>query len=170
MRLWARFVRFNIVGAIGVGVQLAALWILADVAHVHYMFATPAAVGLAVANNFAWHWRWTWRDRAEAGGVAGAFVRFVLANGVVSLVGNFAVTSAFVAGARLDPVVANAVAIGVCGLLNFRLGHEVVFRERPASTKLNRQAQPLNRKGSTRMSIPEPTGRARRLIARVCSD
>ncbi len=123
-----RFVRFNIVGAFGIGVQLAALWILADVAHVNYVFATPAAVGLAVAHNFVWHWWWTWRDRAEAGGVTGAFVRFALTNGALSLAGNLGVMAVLVSGAHLGPVVANAIAIGVCGLLNFWLGDEVVFR------------------------------------------
>ena len=123
-----RFVRFNIVGALGVGIQLAALWILADVARVHYMLATPAAVGLAVAHNFVWHWCWTWRDHAEAGGVSGAFVRFSLANGALSLAGNLGVMAVLVSVAHLGPVVANGIAIGVCGLLNFWLADEVVFR------------------------------------------
>ena len=33
-----------------------------------------------------------------------------------------------VSGAHVEPVVANGVAIGVCGLLNFWLGDAVVFR------------------------------------------
>ena len=123
-----RFVRFNTVGALGIGVQLAALWLLADVAHVHYLFATPAAVGLAVVHNFLWHWWWTWHDRAEGGGRAAAFVRFAVANGALSLAGNIGVMATLVSGAHVEPVVANGVAIGVCGLLNFWLGNEVVFR------------------------------------------
>ena len=53
MNQWARFARFNAVGTAGIAVQLATLWLLADVAHVHYLFATPAAVGAAVLHNFA---------------------------------------------------------------------------------------------------------------------
>jgi putative flippase GtrA len=123
-----RFVRFNVVGAFGIGIQLAAVWILADVAHLNYLFATSAAVGLAVAHNFIWHWRWTWGDRALAGGAAGAFVRFALTNGALSLAGNLAVMAVLVPVAHLGPVVANVVAIGVCGLLTFWLGDTVVFR------------------------------------------
>ena len=128
MNAWVRYVRFNTVGALGIGVQLMALWLLADVAHMHFMLATTAAVGLAVVHNFIWHWWWTWHDRVEAVRFTGAFVRFALANGTLSLVGNLGVMATLVSGAHLEPVVANAVAIGVCGLLNFWLGDEVVFR------------------------------------------
>jgi putative flippase GtrA len=128
MNLSARVVRFNAVGAAGMGVQLGVLWLLADIAHVHYMVATPVAVGLAVVHNFIWHWGWTWHDRADGSGVAAAFVRFAAANGAVSLVGNLGVMATLVSGAHVEPVVANGVAIGVCGLLNFWLGHAFVFR------------------------------------------
>jgi putative flippase GtrA len=122
------FLRFNTVGAAGIGVQLAALWFLADVAHVHYLIATPAAVGLAVIHNFIWHWRWTWCDRTRAGGLIAAFARFAIANGAVSLAGNLAVMVTLVSGAHVEPVAANGAAVGVCGLLNFWLGDAVVFR------------------------------------------
>lgn len=39
MNPWIRIARFNAVGALGIGVQLAAMWLLAGVAHVHYLFA-----------------------------------------------------------------------------------------------------------------------------------
>jgi len=58
-----RFVRFNAVGAAGIGVQLSVLWLLTGVAHLHYLPATFAAVTLAVMHNFMWHRRWTWGDR-----------------------------------------------------------------------------------------------------------
>jgi putative flippase GtrA len=128
MNPWARFIRFNAVGAAGIGVQLVALWLLADVAHVHYLIATPAAVGLAVAHNFIWHCRWTWCDRPRSGGLLSSFVRFAAANGAVSLAGNLAVMATLVSGAHVEPLVANGAAIGVCGLLNFWLGDAVVFR------------------------------------------
>ena len=122
-----RFLRFNSVGALGIGVQITTLWLLTRVAHVYYLSATSVAVGVAVAHNFIWHWRWTWRDRAAAGGLAAAFLRFAAANGGLSLVANLGVAATLVSGAHMSPVAANAVAICVCGLLNFWLGNEVVF-------------------------------------------
>jgi putative flippase GtrA len=124
----ARMRRFNVVGTAGIGVQLGALWFLTDLVHVHYLFATPAAIGAAVTHNFFWHWAWTWRDRAEAGRILTAFARFAVANGVVSLAGNLGVMATLVSGAHVAPVAANGAAICVCGLLNYWLGDAFVFR------------------------------------------
>ena len=121
-----RFFRFNAVGVVGVAVQLASLWLLTGVAAVHYLIATPLAVSLAVVHNFVWHRLWTWKDRDVH--VTRACARFVLTNGLLSLVGNLGVTAALVSGAHAHPVVANAVAIATSGLLNFWLGDVVVFR------------------------------------------
>ena len=130
MNPWRRFVRFNAVGAAGIGVQLLTVWTLTGVAHVHYLPATSAAVGVAVLHNFAWHRRWTWVDRGAAAG-AGAvalFLRFAAANGAVSLAGNLVVMAALVPLAHMTPVAANAVAIAATGVLNFWVGDVVVFR------------------------------------------
>jgi len=122
----ARFLRFNAVGALGVAVQLGSLWLLTGVAGVHYLIATPLSVALAVVHNFIWHTLWTWKDRDVD--LTQACVRFVLANGLLSIVSNLGVTAALVAGAHAHPVVANVVAIATSGLLNFWLGDAVVFR------------------------------------------
>jgi putative flippase GtrA len=128
MKQRLRFVLFNVVGAAGIGVQLGALWFLTSVLHLHYLAATSVAVGVAIVHNFLWHRRWTWADRAEPGGAIAQFLRFVAANGAVSFAGNLMVMMALVRGAHMPPVVANGVAIGACGLLNFWLGDCVVFR------------------------------------------
>ena len=129
-----RFVRFNAVGAAGIGVQLSVLWLLTGVAHLHYLPATFAAVALAVVHNFLWHRRWTWGDRPVGVHPAALFTRFAAANGAVSLAGNLAAMPLLVSVAGLPPVVANGVAIVLTGVLNFWLGDAVVFRgNRPGS-------------------------------------
>ncbi len=130
MRLWRRFARFNAVGALGIVVQLTAIWALTDGAALPYLTATVIAVSAAVVHNFLWHLRWTWGDRPVTPKAAfGAFLRFASANGLVSLTGNLVIMTALTGGAGLRPVVANVVAIAVCGLLNFWLGEQVVFRD-----------------------------------------
>jgi len=119
-----RFLAFNIVGLGGVAVQLAALALLVAWG-VHYLAATAAAVLLSVVHNFLWHRLWTWRDRR--GSARSTFVRFVLANGAVSLAGNLGVMATLVDGAGMSPVAANLISIAVCGLLNFWLGDAFVF-------------------------------------------
>jgi putative flippase GtrA len=124
---WARFAAFNAVGALGVSVQLASVWFLTAVVSVHYLVATPAAVGLAVVHNFAWHRLWTWKDRD--GPLLETFARFAMTNGLLSLAGNISVMVVLVSGAHVSPVAANVVAICASGLLNFWLGDVVVFRQ-----------------------------------------
>jgi len=61
--MFLRFVRFNVVGVMGVAVQLAALMLLVSGLGVHYLPGTAIAIELSVLHNFLWHERWTWRDR-----------------------------------------------------------------------------------------------------------
>jgi putative flippase GtrA len=61
-----RWVKFNFVGAIGILVQFAALFLLKSVLHLNYLFATAVAVEAAVVHNFLWHEQFTWADRIGA--------------------------------------------------------------------------------------------------------
>jgi putative flippase GtrA len=125
----ARFVRFNIVGAAGIAVQLGTMWTLVHAAGVHYLIAAPFSVGAALAHNFVWHRCWTWPDRLHsAAGLVRSFAGFVLANGLVSIVGNLMITGALARSRTLSPVPASAAAIVMCGLVNFVLSDRVVFR------------------------------------------
>jgi putative flippase GtrA len=129
MTEWRRFARFNVVSAAGMVVQVAAIWILVDLAGVSYVLATTGAVSLAVVHNFVWHRRYTWADRRLLTGTARALSRFVLANGIVSLAGNVVLMILLVRDLRLPVVSASIVAIGVCGLLNFCLADRMVFTD-----------------------------------------
>ena len=123
-----RFVRFNLVGALGIGVQLGVLRFLLTSVRTPIVVATVAAVLAAIVHNFAWHVLWTWRDRSIRGtGVPAAFARFALANGAVSLAGNVVIMTILAAGLGLPPLVANVIAIGVCGVVNFWVGDLFVF-------------------------------------------
>jgi len=126
--VWRTFARFNVVGAIGIVVQLSTLALLTSVGHVPYLPATVLAVSAAIVHNFVWHLRWTWRERSGSfGGAERAFVRFLMANGAVSLVGNIG-TMALLSGiAGLPPVPSNVVAIAVTGLANFFVADRLVF-------------------------------------------
>jgi putative flippase GtrA len=57
--MFRRWFKFNSVGAIGVGVQLAVLTLLAGQLGVNYLVATALAVETAVLHNFVWHEKWT---------------------------------------------------------------------------------------------------------------
>jgi putative flippase GtrA len=125
-----RWLKFNLVGALGIGVQLAALALLASGFGVNYLIATAIAVETAVLHNFVWHERYTWPDRGGAASrdVAMRLIRFHAGNGAVSLLGNLVLMRILVGSFGLPAVAANAIAIAACGLLNFAIGEWVVFR------------------------------------------
>jgi len=62
---FARWWKFNFVGAIGIGVQFAALFFLKSVFGLNYLAATALAVEAAVMHNFVWHEQFTWADRVR---------------------------------------------------------------------------------------------------------
>jgi putative flippase GtrA len=123
-----RWLRFNGVGAMGMGVQVGTIALLSGACGADYRIATAAGVAAAVVHNYAWHRRWTWADRESAGRRPYAtLARFAVTNGAVSLAGNLAIMTLLVGGAGLPPVPANLVAIVVCSVANYWLADRVVF-------------------------------------------
>jgi putative flippase GtrA len=150
----ARWGRFNLVGAVGMAVQLGAMALINRLAPGHYMLATAAAIEITLLHNFVWHLHFTWRDRFptlntkgvfrmgqpdERRSLAGHLIRFHLSNGLVSMVGNLALMPVLVEGARIPVVAANAVAILCCSIVNFFLGDRWAFVSTPA---INAAASP----------------------------
>ncbi len=151
----ARWGKFNLVGAIGIGVQFPALFLLKTGLHLEYLVATTIAVEAALLHNFVWHERFTWADRVCADRSEGTIMReqnprslrrscgwgplrlhpgffrrlwrFHLANGAVSILGNLAVMKTLVGSAHMDYLMANGIAVAVCSLANFLLSDQWVF-------------------------------------------
>lgn len=126
--LGRRFLKFNFVGALGIGVQLAAVAVLTRLG-VWYLAATALAVEAAVLHNFVWHERMTWRDRATPllRQLLGRFLRFQLANGLISLLGNLLLMRLLVGALHLPVLWANLGAIAACGAVNFLVSDRLVF-------------------------------------------
>jgi putative flippase GtrA len=139
-RFWLlkRWLTFNGVGVMGVVVQLGTLAMLVHGFGVHYLLATLIAVESAVLHNFWWHQRWTWRDRpaASAAETARRLVRFHLLNGMVSIAGNLAIVAVLGGSLRMDPLVANMIAIVSCSIVNFIASEVLVFKPASVATVL----------------------------------
>ncbi len=129
-----RWLRFNFVGLIGVGVQLASVQFLLLTTKLDYRWATVFAVEIAVLHNFCWHLRYTWRERniQSPRMVMRRLLEFHLSNGVVSLAGSWTLMSLLVGRARLPVILSNLITILACSLVNFLLSELVVFRRPPA--------------------------------------
>jgi putative flippase GtrA len=125
-----RWGKFNLVGAAGMVVQLAALGIFNRIARGHYLWETAAAVELTLLHNFAWHLHYTWRDRRREFAVRTQLLRFHLSNGMISLLGNLALMRVLVQQLHLPLLNANGLAIVGCSIANFYMGNSWVFAER----------------------------------------
>ncbi len=134
--IW-RWLKFNLVGGIGIGVQLAALWCFTRMLHCDYLVATALAVETAVLHNFLWHQRFTWADRIR-NDWRDSLVRllqFNLTNGFVSILGNLILMRSLVGGFHVRILIANLLSIACCSAANFLLSEMYVFRE-PGAAKL----------------------------------
>jgi putative flippase GtrA len=124
-----RWLRFNLVGGIGVAVQLGLLFLLKSVLDLNYLAATGLAVEATVVHNFLWHERYTWSDRVRPSWRESMprLLRFNLTNGVISIVGNLALMKILVSLGHVNYVAANVIAIVVCSLFNFLVSDSYVF-------------------------------------------
>jgi putative flippase GtrA len=121
-----RWLKFNAVGAAGIGVQLAALAVLKSGLRVENLLATVLAVEAAVVHNYVWHEKFTWLDQA-AGSSWMRFVKFNLTAGLFSILGNVFFMRILVSSAGMNYFVGNMVAIAACSIVNFVVGDRFVF-------------------------------------------
>jgi len=128
-RIGLRWLKFNAVGGLGIGVQLAALLVLKSGFHLGYMLATALAVEAAVIHNFLWHERYTWADRVRPSWRASMprLLRFNLTTGAVSIAGNLMLMKLLVSRCDMNYLLANGIAIAICSLVNFIVSDEWVF-------------------------------------------
>jgi putative flippase GtrA len=125
-----RWGKFNLVGAMGMVLQLCALALFNRCAPGHYLLTSAAALELTLLHNFVWHLRYTWHDRRHDSELLAQLLRFHLSNGLVSMLGNLALMRIVVQRAHLPVLVSNGIAILCCSLVNFCLGNNWTFPAR----------------------------------------
>ena len=123
-----RWLKFNVVGAMGMAIQLATLAGGVHLLNLHYLLATFLSVEAALLHNFVWHVNWTWpAHTAQLRWSIGSMLRFQFITGTVSIVGNMGLMWVLMANVQLEPVFANLVCIGACSLVNFVVCNRIVF-------------------------------------------
>jgi len=130
-----RFCVFNVVGALGIAVQLLILTLLREWAGVHYLPATALAVEGAVLHNFFWHECWTWADRTSLNrsAILRRLARFNLTTGAVSVASNLGLMKVWVDTLNLHYFLANLLAITVTSIVNFLLSDRFVYKNGDSS-------------------------------------
>jgi len=126
-----RWLKFNVVGGIGIAAQFAALFLFKSVFHFHYLAATALAVEAAVVHNFVWHEQFTWSDRVKTSWRRSLprLAKFNLTTGSVSILGNLGLMKVMVAYGGMNYLLANALAIAMCSLANFLVSEVWVFED-----------------------------------------
>ena len=160
MNAFMLWVRFNLVGAVGMVVQLGTLALLNRWTRGHYLCASAAALEMTLLHNFVWHLNYTWRGRNDGSALLAQLLRFHVSNGLVSMLGNLALVRILVEGLRMPVLAANSIAILCCSVVNFYLGDRWTFaagvRKIPEAVRLEllpaelcRDERTLSKKAST---------------------
>jgi putative flippase GtrA len=127
-----RWFKFNLVGGIGIVVQLLILIVLKTGLGLNYLVATALAVEGAVVHNFLWHERFTWPDRRSRDMGEGRWPRFLKFNltiGVLSIAGNLLLMKMLAGPGHMNYLLANGITIAACSVLNFLVSDTYVFAE-----------------------------------------
>lgn len=129
-----RWLKFNLVGGIGIAVQLLILLALKTGLGFNYLVATTLAVEGAVLHNFLWHERFTWPDRSSGDRAADSwsrFLKFNLTTGALSIAGNLVFMKVLAGFGHMNYLLANGITIAACSVLNFLVSDGFVFAETP---------------------------------------
>jgi putative flippase GtrA len=127
MNIVARWWKFNVVGAMGMVLQLAALAVLNRLVGGHSLLATAMAIELTLLHNFMWHLHYTWRDRRDGPAMLTQLLRFHLSNGLVSMLGNLVLMRILAGETDMPLLAADGIAILCCSVANFYLGNNWAF-------------------------------------------
>lgn len=122
------FAKFSVIGLSGVGVNMAVYVPLLAMG-ISYMTAAVISFVAAVSNNFIWNLLWTFKGRATDKSLRRKYISFVGCS-VVNFVANLAILKALVEQLGVNAMVAQLIAIGVTGVLNFALNYAITFNDR----------------------------------------
>ena len=115
-----RFGKFGIVGASGVIVNTAILWLLTHGLTLHYLVASPIAIEIALCTNYVLNNNWTFLDRRAGFVNRGGLARYHAVSFGGMLI-NVAILHTLVSWLGMPVIVANLLGIGVATLWNFSL-------------------------------------------------
>jgi dolichol-phosphate mannosyltransferase len=124
--------KFLCVGAMGVVVNSAALWMLVHHLGWPYLVSSPVAIQLSIVHNFIWHDRWTFNDRRANG----TWFARLKSYEVVTLAGmalNWVLLMVLVGWAGQPLLLANLCGIAAGTLLNFAMSKLWAWKRQPCA-------------------------------------
>jgi putative flippase GtrA len=131
--------RFGAVGAAGLGVNQALLWMLVDGAHIQYLLGAAVASQGSTAFNFAWLEAWVFRGRVRSRGRFLRFIVFDLINSS-SLAVRLPVMFALTSGLHIHYLVSNVIALALTTLIRFLISDDLIWARHTATETKRRVA------------------------------
>ena len=132
LRLGLRALKFNIVGWMGMPVNMGMLYLLKDVAGFPLILASVIAIETAIVHNYIWHRHWTWahRNRGERPPFFKQLIAYNVATGLVDLVVNVSVLWVLTTFFGVYYLISNAAGMILGPLIKFWLNEKVIFRKK----------------------------------------
>ena len=125
-----RLIKFGIVGASGVVVNMAALYLLTDFGKIPYFVASIIAIELSIISNFTINFLWTWSDRSGDGTVWAKLVRYHIGAGATAFLGNYLILILLTEIFGMHYLISNLIGIGVGTFSNYIINDLWTFRHR----------------------------------------
>lgn len=129
VRAWTlaqRFQKFLAVGAIGLAVNLMALFLLHEVTSLRLRLAAPLAIAISMVVTFVLNEMWTWHDRGS-GRVVSRLLLYVPIN-TVGLIINTQVLLFLEERHGVYYLMANLIGAVIAAIWNFALNNAVTWR------------------------------------------
>ena len=128
--LTPRILKFGVVGASGVVVNMGGLYLLKEFGRLPVEIASLLAIELSILSNFAINYVWTWRDRASAGAFWTKVLRYHIGAGATAFLGNYLILIALTEFFGMHYMISNLIGIGVGTLANYVINDLWTFKKR----------------------------------------
>ncbi|GAB4187218.1 MAG: hypothetical protein Kow00108_24210 [Calditrichia bacterium] len=128
---FVRFLKFGIVGASGILVNNAVLYILVNKLAVPAFLSSPFAIIIAIFNNFSWNNVWTWNQNKDDRHYTyfQRVMRYYIAAALGGTI-NYLVLMILKYGYDVHLILANLIGIAIGMISNFLFGEFWVFRSK----------------------------------------
>ena len=127
--LTARVLKFGIVGASGVVVNMGGLYVFKEFAGIPYFIASLIAIELSILSNFTINLLWTWSDRSGHGSTWTKLLRYHVGAGATAFLGNYLILIALTELFGMHYMVSNLIGIAVGTLANYIINDLWTFRK-----------------------------------------
>jgi dolichol-phosphate mannosyltransferase len=128
-----RFLKFGIVGASGILVNMGILYVLTEYASLKYFIASPIAIETSILSNFFINLVWTWSDRSGVGSVWTKLVRYHIGAGATAIFVNYLILVGLTELVHLHYLVSNLIGIAFGTLSNFVVNDLWTFKHKRQS-------------------------------------